>query len=241
MGAPNAHAYTTNGQMYLFNESDLIISNAAAGLAGTQGHQHHHLVSGPQHPASYLTPVTNDFYALKRPLAPQQHGDTTSGSVNITNVTYAGYSFVTNVSYYDYREADTVQAVQVDVGKLNVWITNTAATGGNQYNRTSYHDNGHGIRSIYVYNKVPKTASQLPAVRLVNGAQLPFTTDPNGTGATTSGLDGHHAAAALCQRRLQRANRRQRRRGIGADDEYRQHLSCRAHWRRHLHPLRQLE
>ena len=36
-GAPNPYAYTTNGQIYLFNESDLIISNSAKGLAGTLG------------------------------------------------------------------------------------------------------------------------------------------------------------------------------------------------------------
>jgi hypothetical protein len=93
---------------------------------------------------------------------------------------------VTNVSYYDFRESDTVQAVQIDVGKFNTWLTNT--TGGNSINRTSYNDKGSGIRSIYVYNKVPKTASQLPAVRMVNGAQLPFTTDPSGSGRTSSGL-----------------------------------------------------
>jgi hypothetical protein len=191
-GAPNPYAYSTNGQAYLFNESDLIISNAAAGLAGIGSVSNLTIwFQDPNNPTSYLSPVTNDFYALKKPFGTTNSISvlsTNSGYFNITNVAYTGYSFVTNVSYYDYREADTVQAVQVDVGKLNVWVTNTAATGGNQYNRTSFHDNGHGIRSIYVYNNVPKTASQLPAVRMINGAQLPFTTDPGGSGATTSGL-----------------------------------------------------
>jgi hypothetical protein len=71
---------------------------------------------------------------------------------------------------------------------LNKWLTNTTTTGGKQYNQTSFSHNGHGIRSIYVYNKVPPTSSQLPAVRMVNGDQLPFTIDPNGTGKTTAGL-----------------------------------------------------
>lgn len=166
-GAPNAYAYTTNGQMYLFNESDLIISNAASGLAGTKG-----------------TNITIWFQDN------QQASALTRLQPDVTNVvgtvTNKFFSFVTNVSYYDFRESDTVQAVQIDVGKFNAWLTN--ATGGNSINRMSYNDKGSGIRSIYVYNKVPKTASQLPAVRLVNGAQLPFTTDPSGSGRTSSGL-----------------------------------------------------
>jgi hypothetical protein len=186
-GAPNAYAYTTNGQVYLFNESDLIVSNAASGLAGTKGTNVTIWYQDPNNPTSYLTSITNDFYALKtggatNVLSPNP------GINNVSNVQYAGFSFVTNVSFYDYRESDTVQAVQVDVSLLNKWLTNTAATGGNQYNRTSFADNGHGIRSLYIYNSVPLTSSQLPAARLVNGAQLPSTTDPGGSGATTSGL-----------------------------------------------------
>jgi hypothetical protein len=95
---------------------------------------------------------------------------------------------VTNVSYYDFRESDTVQAVQIDVSLLNKWLTNNAANGGRSINQTSYADKGRGIFSIYVYNKVPLNNSIMPAVRLVNGAQMPSTTDPGGSGRTTSGL-----------------------------------------------------
>ena len=35
---------------------------------------------------------------------------------------------MTNATFYDYRESDTVQAIQIDVGKLNTWLTNNAAT-----------------------------------------------------------------------------------------------------------------
>jgi hypothetical protein len=168
-GAPNAQAYTTNGQVYLFNESDLIISNAASGLVGPRSGTNITIwYQDPNNPASYLTKLNPD----------------------VTNV-YSGvtnkyFSFVTNVSYYDFRESDTVQAVQIDVAKLNTWLTNTI--GGYTSNKKSYSDNGHGISSIYVYNNVPLNSTQLPAVRMVNGAQLPFTTDPNGTGTTTGGL-----------------------------------------------------
>jgi len=189
MGAPNASAYTTNGQVYLFNRADLIISNSPNGLASADGtnitiwYQDSTLVS-------HLTQLSNDVYFLKT-------GGTTNvinhstGLYSSTNVAYATYSFVTNVSYYDYREQDTVQAVQLNVTNLNTWLTNTATTGGNQWNKDAFTDKGHGINSAFIYNGVlPASGSPgtLPAVRLVGGAQLPFTTDPNGTGRTTGGL-----------------------------------------------------
>jgi hypothetical protein len=186
-GAPNPWAYTTNGQTYLFNASDLIISNAYNGIPSTRGTNITIWYQDPGNSLSYLTEVTNDFYALK-----------TGGSTNIlsntrgknysTNVLYATYSFVTNIQYYDFRESDTVQAVQIDVSLMNKWLTNTTVTGGNQYNRTSFSHNSHGIRSIYVFNNIPSIAQQLPAVRMINGDQLPFTRDPNGSGKTTAGL-----------------------------------------------------
>jgi hypothetical protein len=166
-GAPNTNAYTANGQIYLFNEVDLIISNSPIGLSGTRGTN-----------ITIWYQDTNQTTALT-PLQP-----------DVTNViaTYTNrfFSFVTNVQFYDYRESDIVQAVQIDVAKLNVWLTNT--TGGNSINRTSYNDKGRGINSIYVYNQVPITTSQLPAVRLVNGAQLPYTVDPGGNRLATGGL-----------------------------------------------------
>ena len=185
-GAPNPYAYTTNGQIYLFNESDLIISNSPNGLVSAKGTNITIWYQDPNN-VNALTPVTNDFYALKTGGATNVIAQS-AGIDSSTNVSYASYTFVTNVSYYDYREFDTVQAVQVNVAALNTWLTNTAATGGNSINRTSYADKGRGISSLYVYNNVPMTSSQLPAVRLVNGAQLPYTTDPGGSGRTTDGL-----------------------------------------------------
>jgi hypothetical protein len=115
-----------------------------------------------------------------------------------TNLYFAGYSFVTNVSFFDYRESDTGQVVQVNVAALNTWLTNRvllptngvnyffpifsplpytgAELGGEQYtllNTTGGTAKGHSINSIYVYNNVPLTTSQLPAVRIINGQQLP--------------------------------------------------------------------
>ena len=186
-GAPNSWAYSTNGQMYLFNESDLIISNSAYGLVGAKGGTNITIWYQDPNNATPWIQISNDFYALK-----------TGGNTNVvnqlsgidspTNVAWSSFTFVTNVSYYDYRESDTVQAVQVSVTNLSIWLNNSNANGGMQYNRTSYNDKGRGISSIFVYNNVPLTTSQLPAVLLVNGTQLPSTTDPGGSGRTTSGL-----------------------------------------------------
>ena len=99
--------------------------------------------------------------------------------MDITNVnivahtTNTYYSFVTNVVFYDYRESDTVKAVQLDVGNFNKWLTNTGGAFYNSKNTTGATSKGHGINGVYVYNSVPPGAGQLPAVRLVNGAQLP--------------------------------------------------------------------
>jgi hypothetical protein len=189
LGAPNSYAYTTNGQVYMFNAADLIISNSANGFASAMGTN---ITIWFQDPltAPTLNQLSNDVYFLKT-------GGTTNvinqitGLYSHTNVAYASYSFVTNVSYYDYREQDTVQAVQLNITNLNTWLTNTATTGGQQWNKKAFTDKGHGINSTFIYNSVqPASGSPgtLPAVRLVGGTQLPFTTDPNGTGRTTGGL-----------------------------------------------------
>jgi hypothetical protein len=165
-GAPNPNAYTTNGLVYLFNGSDLIISNAANGLAGTKGTNITIWYQDPNNSASYLTQLNPDVTNV------------------VAGVPNKFFSFVTNVVFYDYRESDVMQAVQIDVGKINTWLT----AGGSSVNRTSYLDKVHGIQSIYVYNNVQPNPTRLPAVRLVNGAQLPHTTDPNGIYPATSGL-----------------------------------------------------
>ena len=179
-------AYSTNGQMYLANASDIVISNSISGTNGTKGTN---IVIWFQDnlQSSALTVVSNDFYVVTN------RGSGTTFTTNYvtpgnTNVVYDTYSFVTNVSYYDYRESDTIQAVQIDVSLFNKWLTNSAKNGGSSINQTSYADKGRGISSIYVYNNVTSKSGQLPAVRMVNGAQLPSTTDPGGSGRTTSGL-----------------------------------------------------
>jgi hypothetical protein len=88
---------------------------------------------------------------------------------------------VTNVTFYDFREQDTVQAVQIDIAKFNIWLTNAATRvsggisnyiAGYPWNVQNFKDKGHGINSIYVYNSV-SGATTLQAVRVVNGQQMP--------------------------------------------------------------------
>jgi hypothetical protein len=179
-----AAAYSTNGLSYMMNAADLIVSNSPSGTntaspTGTNLFVYFQDASAGQ----YLTPVTPDFYKLKT------GGSTNYVSTNLaagkyssTNVLYAGYTFLTNALFYDWREglssgnAKAVQAIQIDIAKFNIWQTNTATNGGAFYNNQNIHDEGHDLDSMYVYNAVTPTSGTLPAVRAVNGAQLPSNT-----------------------------------------------------------------
>lgn len=161
-GAPDPNAYTSSNQIYFYNQCDLIISNSISGTSSNS-------VSGTnltvfyqdQYSANALTLVTGDVKTVL--------------SNGVTHEVYTNlyYSFLTNVAFYDFREGKTVQAVQIDVARLGNWLSNSASNGGGQYNQTNLLDKARGIDSIYVYNSVPLTSSQLPAVRIVNGQQLP--------------------------------------------------------------------
>jgi len=162
---PNyAAAYSpTNGMIYLANASDLIVSNAFNGTNNTKGTNISVFYQNPNNGPNYIIPVSGDV-----PVA-------TNGSGTNAVVVY-DYSWVTNSTYYDFRESDTVQAVNIDVGKLNTWLTNSSSRGGAQYNtlnNSGSTSKGHNIYSIYVQNTVPMSSKTLPAVRLVNGQQLP--------------------------------------------------------------------
>jgi hypothetical protein len=209
LGAPNSAAYALSNQVYLYNESDLIISNAPWGTNGVAFNgnnggaintQTSNITIWFQDPTPttgpILTKLTNDMEILKLTNGMYNINPLTHiGPLNITNyaatnILYAGFSFVTNVSFMDWRESDTVQAVQIDIAKFRQWLTNQVPTtngipggqGGWQWNHQLAHDTGHNVRSIYVYNSVPFTAAQLPAARLINGAMLPT----NNPGLTVS-------------------------------------------------------
>jgi len=71
----------------------------------------------------------------------------------------------TNATFTDQREAKTVRAVQIDVGKLATWASATT----NPIRAAL----GRPISSLYVADLRSAPSGVLPAVRLVNGATLP--------------------------------------------------------------------
>ena len=174
LGVPNTAAYQPTNQIYLFNECDLIISNFISGtncMNGTNGSiiftnrgTNMAVFYSDQGNSTTLVQLTNDL------LIPKTTNCAATNLYAPSNILYAGYSFVTNVAFYDYRESSVVQAVQIDVSKLNTWLTNSQ---GSPYSTKCNNDKGHPIDSIYVYNNASKTSKQLPAVRVVNGQQLP--------------------------------------------------------------------
>ncbi|MGA2028507.1 MAG: hypothetical protein ABSG87_00325 [Verrucomicrobiota bacterium] len=168
LGAPNPAYLAASNQNYMFNQSDLIISNSTYGINGSNAYSSDVTVYY-QNPniSGYLNRITNDVVQI------------ITNVISGTNVykTNLFYSFVTNVTFFDFRESDTVQALQIDIGKLDTWLTNTAPGGGSTWeldNTTGSTSKGHAIDSIYVYNSVPMNSSTLAAVRLANGQQLPY-------------------------------------------------------------------
>jgi hypothetical protein len=192
---PSAYAgvYSGPGSNYLENEADLIVSNPATGLAVSKGTNIIVYYQNPYNNPNYIIDVLPDIMVSSNVV--------TNVTPHLTNIVYAGYSFVTNVNFYDYREGATVQALQVNVGAMNVWLTNSLTLGsssntscryifpvfgatnynptlgGEQYSQLNAYGGtakGHSIDSIYVYNNVsPIAGSQLPGVRMYNAQQLP--------------------------------------------------------------------
>ena len=206
----SAAAYTTAGETYLPNYADLIISNAAYGTNyGTSGmvptgtsffvyyqdpyYQSTAYNNNPSNWCSSIIWMTNDFYMVSNLTARTYYSTNTvpasqwiSGTAT-NQVFYAGYSFLTNVLFYDWREGwngsgngyggkgKSVYAVQLDVSKLNAWLITNGVNGGGYFNslcNNSTHNN-HPIGKLYIYNSVPLTTMNLPAVRIINGSQLP--------------------------------------------------------------------
>jgi hypothetical protein len=167
LGTPAA--YTTNGQMYLANQADLIISNTSLGGTNISVYWQDSIQSTP------ITKVPDNYFIVSNKTTHVVVSTNIgTGLPAADTVTYWGYSFVTNVSFYDYRESETVQAIQINVTNLTVWANNAAVNGGSTINSDIVADKGHNIDSIYIYNSVPLVSgTTLPGVRVVNGAQLP--------------------------------------------------------------------
>ena len=198
----SAAAYTVGGETYLANFADLIISNSASGmstnLAGTNlfvyyqdsYYQSTRYNNNSNNWCSSIIWMTNDFYMVSNLTSKTYYNTNTVPASRwvvggVTNqVFYAGYSFLTNVLFYDWREGwnggsgysgkgKPVWAVQFDVSRFNIWQTNTGINGGGNFNEFCNLHNNHPIGKVYIYNSVPLSTTSLPAVRIINGSQLP--------------------------------------------------------------------
>ena len=180
---------STAGQERFYNFADLIVTNSSNGVISAFFQDTNNIGRLTYIPPDAMQLLTNLFSYTTNTTQTittnwnSNHtriiGFTTNTTTTIiTNTTPTVstniyYSFVSNTTYYDYREGKTVQAIQIDVGNLVAWITNDSGNGGILFNFQDWIHKGHGINSLYVYNGVPLTGTQLPAVRLVNGQQLP--------------------------------------------------------------------
>ena len=180
LGTPAA--YSEVGQQYPANEADLVISNYVWGTNfGSLTPSGTNMIVYYQD--NGLLPLAYDFYTLKTGGVTNSVSTSTSaGKDCVTNVLYAGFTWATNVGFYDWREgwnggsgpAKQVQAVQLDMGLLNKWLTNQlVVNSGYSSDQAKVLHTGHHIGSVYVYTSVLPTASLLPAVRVTDGAALP--------------------------------------------------------------------
>jgi len=190
LGMGTSAAYSSAGIAYPANAADLVISNAFFGT--NDGNV---MPNGTNFIVYYqdngLTQLPYDFYIItngntQKTFATNYVSPTLLGGK--TNIYFAGFSWITNVAFYDWREgwnggsgpAKRVEALQIDVGLFSKWMTNKAYNGGSDSSSNSVNPeptkvlhSGHNLDSIYVYNSVPLTSSQLPAVRVTDGKQLP--------------------------------------------------------------------
>ena len=187
---------SAEGQQYFYNQTDLIVSNSPSGTISAY-YQVTNSISPTLIPydaaMTNTVTVTNGYTTTYQtnvtstPIYSERgRNRTITGYTYTTNITSTStpvtsnystnieyYSFATNTTFYDYREGKTVQAVQLNVGALNSWLANTATDGGSSLNSQVQFYSGHYIDSIYVYNNAPSDSTDLPAVRVANGATLP--------------------------------------------------------------------
>jgi hypothetical protein len=198
--------YSSTGQLYFINQTDLIVSNSPSGT-----------ISAYLQDSNNVTPLTLIPYNTNTVTSSLVTNGYTTNAVThvvtpVTSTQYTTnsfYSFATNTTFYDYREGKTVAAVQLNVGALTNWL---ASPSGSGYNSQVYNDTGHYVDSVYVYNNAPSTSTSLPSVRMANGAVLPsqgltvVTPDPlyvlgnynaNGTSLNNSTNVANTAPAAL--------------------------------------------
>lgn len=152
---------SSTGQQRLYNQAQmvLIVSNTSTSVSTNLSVQLTLQTSvNGQVPGNDSSKDTTSFY----------YTNATPGLLT-SNLPFLS---ITNIGY-DQRETDTNLFTQIDVGRFASWVsTNTAVQ--NKLPASS----GIYPTILYVADRRPRTTTQLPAVRLVNGAQLPA----NGSG-----------------------------------------------------------
>ena len=217
VAAPLSIAYVQTNQVYDFNAASLLVSNVFYGTNGSVPWGNNFTVylqdSIPvpfyvisQGVARHWVQLTNDSYYVTNPISHHTYWTNYVPNFQFTNnmmsikwvdatgtnmVWYAGFSFLTNVAFYDFREGAMAQAVQLDVSKLDSWLMTSTnannANGGTNWSSELCEDIGHGIDSVFIDNTVPFVGQhQFPAVRVVNGQLLPCTTNFNVTVSGTN-------------------------------------------------------
>lgn len=178
--------YSALGQLYFINQTDLVISNSPAGLISAYFQDSNNVAPLTYIPFDITQYITNLLYsyttntdevittnwnANHTRIIGYTTNTITTVSTNATDsvTTTNYYSFATNITFYDYREGKTAQAVQLDIGALNSWLSGA----GSVFNAQAYNDAGHYIDSVYIYNNVPYSSTSLPSVRVADGAVLP--------------------------------------------------------------------
>jgi len=176
-----AAAYSSQGILYPANAADLVITNFASGTNdGSHTPTGTNLIVYLQD--SGLSQIPYDFFIATNRSSHKVYITNYVPPAAASNIVFAGYSWITNAVFYDWREGwnggsgppKRVEAVQIDVGALNQWLTNSHAVySGYDSDRTKVLHSSHHIDSVYVYTSVPLSNKVLPAVRVMNGAQLP--------------------------------------------------------------------
>ena len=146
---PNSGEDPALGQQRFYNKADLIVTNNASGVMTVKAGKWKN-----------FSDVPPDKF-------------TTNTSPTGVKTVVISYSYLSTVSFYDYREKKTVTATQFDVAKFKTWLTTSGPTGGSGLNSDAKFNMNHELNSLYVLNGQTPSASALPAVRIFNGSVLP--------------------------------------------------------------------
>ena len=91
-------------------------------------------------------------------------------------------------TFTDQRENKTVEATDIDVGRLKTWLVTNALVNTKFPNAAGIYNSGVYPNILYAADNRPGSSTTLPAVRLLNGGIVPTNMSPSGqaTGFTVA-------------------------------------------------------